>query len=401
MDGDEDAAFGFMFLAQTLQRSQDLHRIVLQNIRREGGTLLREEQAVPEKGPGRGVPKLGEKAKYERSESRKYYQFVRDHHNPLLFENHIHHTREEFDALHDLVKDEMNAPLNPRLALSRDENLQRQSRPRILSSKEMLFFYLHTLGGGNEGGAGLLKLYALYGASVGTMSNWFSHVACAVHYSLKSVEEARIKWPYAAERQGMRGLVYGFPNAVAFCDGCKCRVFRPMNHATQQLRYDGHHKIHCFAVLVWVDVFGTYIRLDISLLGSQHDRGIFNQSGPMRSPNSYFFGEEHCIGDTGFQGEGRVVCPMKSNQGMHFVYRAMFNKDLRRQRVCNEWGVGYINNRFRMFLGRWPFSPELFPICYESVAMMANWRWRRRGETLVPLQRRLERVAQREKHLYF
>jgi hypothetical protein len=50
--------------------------------------------------------------------------------------------------------------------------------------------------------------------------------------------------------------------------------------------------------------------------------------------------------------------------------------------MTNEWGVGYISNRHRIFLGRWPYDDHLFPICYESCVMRANWRFDRRGEAL-------------------
>ena len=148
--------------------------------------------------------------------------------------------------------------------------------------------------------------------------------------------------------------------------------------------------------MFWVDVFGTFIRVDITKVGSKHDRGIFNESGPFRNEDEYFDGEQHAIGDIGFQGAGKVLCPFKSNQGATFVHRGMWNKELRRERICNEWGIGYINNRNRLFLGRWPFESCLFPVNYENAAMIANWRWRRRGTTLVPLERRLSRLSRIE-----
>lgn len=58
----------------------------------------------------------------------------------------------------------------------------------------------------------------------------------------------------------MHGLVFGFPKCVAFVDGTKQKTVRPLDDDTQEERYDGHHKMHCFSVLLWTDVYGVIIR---------------------------------------------------------------------------------------------------------------------------------------------
>lgn len=38
-----------------------------------------------------------------------------------------------------------------------------------------------------------------------------------------------------------------------------------------------------------------------------------------------------------------------------------------------EWGLGYLNNRHRIFLGRWAFVDELFELAYITCTELANW----------------------------
>lgn len=101
------------------------------------------------------------------------------------------------------------------------------------------------------------------------------------------------------------------------------------------------------------------------------------------------------MADTGFIGQEPLVTPTKKRQNLEFAYRTAMNRDIRGQRISNEWGVGAISNKWRIFLGRWTFLPEMWPVCYEIAAMLLNWTWRPNCP-LVPLERRLRRVEQYE-----
>lgn len=50
--------------------------------------------------------------------------------------------------------------------------------------------------------------------------------------------------------------------------------------------------------------------------------------------------------------------------------------------MVNESGLGYIKNRYHLFLGRWPFAPYLVAIAYRNALMVANWQFRRRRYAL-------------------
>ena len=92
--------------------------------------------------------------------------------------------------------------------------------------------------------------------------------------------------------------------------------------------------------------------------------------------------------DMGFGGSGALqrtmVVAYKRNEGTEWIHRSSYNRYIRRQRIVNEWEIGYINNRFRIFLGRWPFEKELFPIAYNTADMLSTWQFDIQGFALQP-----------------
>jgi len=244
------------------------------------------------------------------------------------------------------------------------------------------------LRGGDEGALSLRLVAFDFGVSVATVSNYFSHCAFSLHDTL--MVACPIVWPSSAERKEMEGLVNGFPSGILFVDGTKVHRRRPSDAQEQLRAYDGHHHFHCFSVLVWVDVFGLIVRVDVCALGFFHDRRLFSQTGPQLSPATYFNGEQHAIGDTGFMGPSRVlVCPFRRNADETGVDRDAWNTDIRRSRIRNEWGIGDVKNRFRLFLGRWSYEPELLAPTFELCCMLCNWPWKQSGERIVPLHHQL------------
>ena len=81
-------------------------------------------------------------------------------------------------------------------------------------------------------------------------------------------------------------------------------------------------------------------------------------------------------------GDGDLVVPCKRNECTLWLYRSMHNQDIRSQRVVNEWGIRFIHNQFHLFLGRWLFEPQLFPIVYHTSAMVSYWQFNGRGYAL-------------------
>lgn len=347
--------------------------------------------------PGKGVSLHGEKAQYVRNKTH-YYEMCRTHHNTSIFDRACGVTREEFDRLHDLCKANLCLRMDPRLDLT-PEQVSQPGRvtSRALSTKEQLFLFLVMLRGSNEGSLGLNVLERDFGVSRGTISNTFYHVLGGLYSSLKRVSPPLISWPTSAERRSMRGLINGFPHVVAFVDGSKVRAWRPVDEVEQEYIFDGHHHFHAYTVLFWCDIYGQCIRLDFTLKGSMQDRGMFNMTAVGRRPDNFLSrdssGEfiETILADSGFHGDGPIETPHKKGQAVEFRDKHARNRDIRKQRICNEWGIGRVNNKFRLFLGRWSQSKQWFPMSFEAAAMIIAYNDRASGNVLVPLSRLLER----------
>lgn len=95
----------------------------------------------------------------------------------------------------------------------------------------------------------------------------------------------------------------------------------------------------------------------------------------------------------GFVGDGSLIVPYKSNESLDWMYRAVHNRYIRKRRMVNEWGIGYINNRYREFLGLWPFGQELFPVEYITTDLLARWQFRRRGYSYQMIEKYEEKLA--------
>lgn len=53
----------------------------------------------------------------------------------------------------------------------------------------------------------------------------------------------------------------------------------------------------------------------------------------------------------GFAGDGDLAVPLQANESTERLFRADRNRGIRGQRMVNEHGIGYINNRYRLSLG--------------------------------------------------
>lgn len=79
----------------------------------------------------------------------------------------------------------------------------------------------------------------------------------------------------------------------------------------QEKRFDGHRHVTSMHLLLCCGaMFGNFIRFDITLDGSVHDRKLFNISAPVCTPAECFSGDETVIGQSpaipAFKAAGRL-----------------------------------------------------------------------------------------------
>jgi hypothetical protein len=181
----------------------------------------------------------GVKACYERTPNVGFYESTRNHHDPDIFCRICGESPEAFDALLLECRAAIEQPFESD-AHAIHANMAVELRPRVrarsLRTEEMLFLFLVIMSGPVDGSIGILTVSKLFGVSGGTVSNLFKHTLKSVYRSLKMIRPQLIAWPEPPKRKAMRGLICGFPMALAFVDGTKVRSFRPDDPIAQELR---------------------------------------------------------------------------------------------------------------------------------------------------------------------
>lgn len=157
----------------------------------------------------------------------------------------------------------------------------------------------------------------------------------------------------------MQVLVFGSTKCLGLVDRTKQSVYRPADKAYQQDMYGSHHVIDFYAVLVWTNVLEVITRVDTTLMGSRHDSGIYNDFNSYKTlDNSFsrgYWSLQTCWEWQPYRlstltGPRRLVRISDKLQTRH-----------RSQLVRDEWLIGLIKDRFRIFLARWPFQYSWFP----------------------------------------
>lgn len=271
-------------------------------------------------------------------------------------------------------------PLDLGLKHTNAERVCMQSRRRVVPDILMLILCLQILRGGNERDLELENLSTEFGVSIGSISSYISHVAFPLHKILSQYEIIRLKWSTQAERQNMRKLVCGFSDCVAFVNGTMQRIYRQMDERFQEDTYCGQHKFNFHAAFLLTSICRVTIRLEMTWVGSEHDRGLYNDCDAARFLENYYRNNEREISESGFQRDGnQIVLPYKSGQGTGFAHRRQFHTNIRSQRVRNEWSIGIISNFYCLFLDRLPFENALLPIVCAVAAYLVSWsdssRW--------------------------
>lgn len=96
--------------------------------------------------------------------------------------------------------------------------------------------------------------------------------------------------------------------------------------------------------------------------GVESDRNLYTSSDVHHNTELYISNGQHGMADMWFAVDGELFVPYKRNESTSWFYRAKHNKEIRKRIMVNERGIRFINNRYRLFLGRWPFESDLFPI---------------------------------------
>lgn len=154
------------------------------------------------------------------------------------------------------------------------------------------------------------------GLGVSACSNYMRHVSIALLNTLREDQDGKMVWPTAAERRSIHGLVCGFPKCVAIFDGTKQKIFCPSDDNDQDDTFCGQHYFNYYSALVWNDIFGMVIHLNMIWVVFNQDRDVYNEKDVHKFPLRLYESDEYAIANWVFLGEGKnTVFLFKRNQG--------------------------------------------------------------------------------------
>lgn len=78
------------------------------------------------------------------------------------------------------------------------------------------------------------------------------------------------------------------------------KILRQANREKQSNQYFVHNHFHGFNVLLWTELFGLIIRLDMKMYGSEIDGGLHNRCKPYKYPRNLFGNKQVAIADSSF-----------------------------------------------------------------------------------------------------
>lgn len=303
--------------------------------------------------------------------------------NPALFKSFTNLFPPEFDDLFDKVREGLCQPVDIR---GNRRALHNQGQPRVvgpsgrpvgrppkLSLQTRLMVWLGVL----RGGMPLIDQIALCGQNQAGLSDDFYHILACVMEGL----DDQIRWPDAAERQGLEGSFYDFPASAALVpilivDGTTQEVHKP-GDGSEPLMYCSRKSMHCWNHQIFVDWRGCIRAVYTSFVGSAHDSMCYRMLPQYQEKDLYFSGKQTVLADSGYVGCGI----MHMRKGVVIAAERAFNSKARRHRVLVEFVIGAVKNKFGILSKAWPrgahiqHANDTFFVCCQ----LLNFIMARRG----------------------
>lgn len=98
----------------------------------------------------------------------------------------------------------------------------------------------------------------------------------------------------------------------------------------QERSYGGYKKSHCFSVIVSCDLSGRIIRIDMTNKGANSDRNMYMGLDMYKKREQFLSPGQHGMADMGPAGDGEVIVQFWQNDSTSWMYRTVYNLDIRR-----------------------------------------------------------------------
>lgn len=135
----------------------------------------------------------------------------------------------------------------------------------------------------------------------------------------------------------MGGLEIQFPSCVFLVNENKNKRWTPNEDDLQERAYGGYKKSHCFCILVFCDILGRFIHLEIADHGAELDRLLYTRSDVYRNRELYLSNAQNGMAVMGFAGEGELFAQYIKTENNSWLYKNEHKKDIYKQSMVIEW----------------------------------------------------------------
>ena len=88
---------------------------------------------------------------------------------------------------------------------------------------------------------------------------------------------------------------YRVPQICCLVDGSKNKRCRPGDPSEQVRAYDGYKKTHASSVIVFFDIFGTFIGVEISNKEPESDRNMKKSTEVYKNPKAFLSNGQYAV----------------------------------------------------------------------------------------------------------
>ncbi|XP_067006617.2 uncharacterized protein [Anabrus simplex] len=287
-----------------------------------------------------------------REEKGEYHNLVRElNAHPERFQMYFRLNKEEFNYLHNLIKDEIVG-----------QNTQFRE---AISTEQKLAVCLRYLATGSS----FRSLGFSYRLGFSTVRKIVIEVCNAIWNKLAPIvmpEPTEEMWRKSAEK--FKDL-WNFPNCIAAIDGKHINIRCPINSGSAFYNYKGNHSV---ALLALVDAEYKFLAVDIGSYGQNSDGSIFSksiigqklESSTANVPTSTPLcssGEPQpfvIVGDEAFPLKTYLLRPYSRYHLGGDESKKVFNYRLSRARKVVENSFGILSSRWRLFLKPLEIQPK-------------------------------------------
>lgn len=100
----------------------------------------------------------------------------------------------------------------------------------------------------------------------------------------------------------------------------------PGDDKLQKEAYDGYRKAHTWKISVLTDIFGRYIKVEISRVGDETVRTMYTTSDVNMNPGMYLSTGQHGMADIRYTGDGRIIFQFKKHSSTDWMYRYQYKQ---------------------------------------------------------------------------